>query len=91
MSIQMNIELKEGQLVRVRNDRWLIGEVEVSSVRVGLEYSGFKFNPSPPPVNLACVDDDSTGELLEVFGDLVVDAERFDLMSVELVDDGGEG
>ena len=51
MSIQENSGLKEGQLVRVRNRRWLIEEVEEFPVRVGPEYSWFNRSPR---VKLAC-------------------------------------
>lgn len=71
MSIQENIELKEGQLVRVRNRRWLIEEVEEFPVRVGPQHAWFNHSPR---VKLACVEDDSAGELLEVLWDLEVDA-----------------
>jgi len=82
MSIQEDIEWKEGQLVRVRNRRWLIEEVEEFPVP-----QHARFNHSPRG-KLACVDDDSAGELL---GRLEVDVRFFESMSVESNNDGGEG
>ena len=77
----MRTGIKEGQLVRVRNRRWLVEDV------ISFENAN---KPISPKVTLACIEDDSSGERIEVLWDLELDAKiletrnSFDIETLDL-------
>ena len=58
-------EIKEGQIVRVRNRRWMVEEMT--------PFVDYMNTPISPKMLLSCVEDDSAGEQLEILWDLEID------------------
>ncbi|MGR3274617.1 DISARM system SNF2-like helicase DrmD [Acaryochloris marina NIES-2412] len=74
MPTASSVDLKPGQLVRVRSRQYLVEEV-ISPKEVG----------GDTLVSLACVDDDAQGEKLEVFWEREVDAEPIQVANWDAV------
>ena len=68
-------EMKEGQLVWVRNRRWMVDEIK--------ECVDKRFSPK---LLLSCVEDDSAGEQLEILWDVEIDAKILDAQTSFVVD-----